>query len=183
MTALIRRILAWLRKTAPQSAPEPSPVSVPSPEPKDAPAAPAVQPLGHDEDIAARTLWGEARGEPVAGQLAVAHVLWNRARIASEWKARGRRHPLFGDGTLAGVCLAPWQFSCWNANDPNRPKMEALTAKQLEPFIAIVRRARHEPDPTKGSTHYHTKAVSPAWSRGLTPAAVIGAHMFFNNVP
>lgn len=152
----------------------------------DTPPLPKERPdtaLGYGEEVAARTIWGEARGEPEAGRLAVAHVIWNRARIASARKAAGKRHPLFGDGTLEGVCLQPWQFSCWNANDPNRAKMEALTREQLAPFVAVVRRARVEPDPTKGSTHYHTAAVAPPWSKGLTPAVVIGAHRFFNNVP
>ena len=39
------------------------------------------------------------------------------------------------------------------------------------------------PDPVKGATHYHTKGVVPAWSKGLTPIREIGYHLFFNNVP
>lgn len=37
-------------------------------------------------------------------------------------------------------------------------------------------------DPTSGATHYHTRAVSPPWSRGRRPAAEIGRHLFYNDV-
>src|SRR5215468_10322728 len=75
-------------------------------------------------DTVARTVWAEARGEGVAGMTAVACVIMNRARIASQYKQdHGRPHPLFGDGTLASCCTHPWQFSCWNENDPNRQKL------------------------------------------------------------
>lgn len=145
---------------------------------------PEIPPLDHHIDMAARTVWGEARGESEAGQLAVAHVIWNRARIASDWKARGRRHPLYGPGHVEGVVKAPWQFSCWNENDPNRPKMLALSREALLPFKAIVRRAHAAAeDPTHGATHYHTRSISPPWARGLTPCAEIGHHLFYNNVP
>ena len=38
------------------------------------------------------------------------------------------------------------------------------------------------PDPTGGATHYHTKGVAPDWSRGKMPSAVIGDHLFFNDI-
>ena len=66
----------------------------------------------NDIDTLARTLYGEARGESHTGKIAVANVVMNRVALAS-------KHPHFGDGTAAGACKAPWQFSCWNAADPN----------------------------------------------------------------
>src|SRR5512134_3045692 len=62
-----------------------------------------------DLSVMARTVYGEARGEPHEGRLAVAHVILNRAR-AGGW---------FGAG-VSEVCL---QFSCWNPGDPNRPRL------------------------------------------------------------
>ena len=38
-------------------------------------------------DVLARTIWGEARGEPLRGQEAVAHVVLNRRNVA---RSRGR---------------------------------------------------------------------------------------------
>lgn len=61
----------------------------------------------HDVVTLARTLWGEARGEPIEGQVAVAWVIRNRAdgaRFAGQLLGR--------EGAVAHVCLTLWQFSC-----------------------------------------------------------------------
>jgi len=34
---------------------------------------------------------------------------------------------------------------------------------------------------TNGATHYHTTAVSPAWSRTYTRTARIGVHLFYRH--
>lgn len=147
------------------------------------PEAAALTVTARDLDIAAGTVWGEARGKPPTDDIAVAHVIVNRARLAAAYVARkGRPHPLFGDGTLAGACLAPWQFSCWNANDPNRAKMAALSDVTLAPFKALVQRALIEPDPTRGATHYHADYVSPAWAAGKEPTVTLGPHLFYNDI-
>ena len=64
-----------------------------------------------DRDILARTLWGEARGEGAAGQIAVAWTIRNRV-------FDGKTNSWWGEG-YAGVCQKPYQFSCWNKTDPN----------------------------------------------------------------
>jgi hypothetical protein len=64
-----------------------------------------------DRDILARTIFGEARGEGVAGQIAVAWTIRNRVND-------GKDKSWWGEG-YAGVCQKPYQFSCWNKNDPN----------------------------------------------------------------
>jgi N-acetylmuramoyl-L-alanine amidase len=130
--------------------------------------------LERDIDVTARTLYGETRGQPLEGIVAVANVVMNRAR-------RGA----YG-ATPAEVCLRPWQFSCWNARDPNRAIIERV---QPGTFVfdvcrlvasLVIRGLLH--DPTGGATHYHTKGVAPDWSRGKTPSAVIGDHLFFTDI-
>ena len=74
--------------------------------------------MNRDTDILARTIYGEARGESISGQEAIASVILNRVAFA---KRRGR---YWWGNTIAGVCLAPWQFSCWNENDLNRKIIE-----------------------------------------------------------
>ena len=56
-----------------------------------------------DRDILARTLWGEARGEGTAGQVAVAWTIRNRVFDGKEksWTDRA-----------AGAASA-WQFQDW----------------------------------------------------------------------
>jgi len=57
-------------------------------------------------DILTLTIYGEARGEPIEGQVAVGNVIANRKKNNKA-------------STYAEICLAPDQFSCWNENDPN----------------------------------------------------------------
>lgn len=150
-----------------------------------------MTPSAGDLVIAAQTLWGEARGETFEGKVAVAHVLLNRQTQAAALKQRtGKTHPLFGDGTLAAVCLVPLQFSCRNPGDPNKDKLEALslpdslTDRSFRDCLSALLQAvdGRAGDPTLGSLHYHTLGVAPAWSHGKVPVAQIGQHVFFNDI-
>lgn len=127
------------------------------------------------EQIAARTLWQEARGEPEEGQRAVAHVLVNRLR-SGRWGT-----------SLAGVCLARKQFSGWNDNDPNR--LPSCLLADNDPALIkfggfLADALTGEPDPTHGATHYYatSMATPPAWAIGQTPSAEIGNHRFFRGI-
>lgn len=130
----------------------------------------------HDIDVAARTVWGEARGEAWAGKVAIAWVLKNRTQ-----DSRKR----YG-GSLADVCQKPYQFSAWNADDPNRPKMLAVTDADamFRDCLAAVAWAIDgaAPDPTHGAMHYQVTGTNAPWSVGRTPVVTIGAHQFFCNV-
>jgi len=123
--------------------------------------------------VLARTIYGEARGEGEVGMTAVANVVVNRV-AAGGW---------FGDGIIA-VCQKPWQFSAWNANDPNRDKIENMQPGDNSVFdlaldIAALAVAGELGDITGGATHYHTRAINPSWSSSLTVAGVIGNHIFY----
>lgn len=135
---------------------------------------------GREIDVLARTIYGEARGEPVRGKEAVAAVVLNRAR-----RARLRGGYWWGDG-IEGVCLKPWQFSCWNDVDPNREKLDRVDAANsvFKTCLRVARRAVGGvlKDPTEGATHYHAIGIEPPWARGRTPAANIGRHLFYNDV-
>lgn len=126
-------------------------------------------------EILARTIYGEARGEPFEGKIAVGHVILNRVKKGGWW----------GD-SIARVCLKDKQFSCWNQADPNwRVLVEIDDRDRLfreckAAAYGVV--GRTFTDETKGATHYHTKTVSPTWSEGREPCVVIGNHKFFNNV-
>lgn len=140
------------------------------------------QPAARDAavDILARTLYGEARGEPVRGKEAVAAVVLNRVRRARE------RGGYWWGGTVPEVCLKNWQFSCWNRDDPNREKILAVAADNRN-FAACLRIARRAiagvlGDPTDGATHYHADGSAPLWAAGRQPSAVIGRHSFYNDV-
>jgi len=142
----------------------------------------------YDIDIVARTLDGEARGEGKQGMTAVACVIVNRAVIADTYvQAHGEDHPLFGDGSLASVCQAPLQFSCWNEHDPNLAIIKAVTV--ADPIFAqamdIATLAENDEldDITDNATHYYAKgSPMPNWAVSKTPCKIIGEHLFFNNI-
>ena len=124
--------------------------------------------------VCAKTVFGEARGESAAGQRAVAHVIRNR-RAAQ---------PKYGVG-WAGVCLRPWQFSCWNENDPNLAKLQKADVErsaELRACLISFLEALDEEDFTHGSLHYHTVGVSPRWAMGKSPILQLSVHLFYNNV-
>lgn len=136
-----------------------------------------------DIDTAARTLWGECRGEPKAGQVAVAWVIRNRAE----------RRRFAGDtagqpGAVDRVCKAKWQFSCWW--DDQAPRLRALSAAQAEPYARIVREVLEDAvaDPTNGGDHYHTIAKPgyadvwpPNWAPTMKEVARFGGHVFYDS--
>lgn len=135
----------------------------------------------------ALTLWGEARGEGVAGMAAVAAVIVNRMLASARLIERGRRAAWWGGPDAVSVCRAPWQFSCWNLGDANRAKLDALApdAAVLLPARTIADAALDGRlgDPTFGADHYHTRAVRPAWARGRRPVIAIGRHQFYTLGP
>ena len=124
-----------------------------------------------DLQVAGKTIYGEARGEPLRGQQAVAWVIRNRAA----W-----RPPSWWGHDIQGVCLKPWQFSCWNQNSPEYAAMHAI-GPQFDPFIEVARSVFSDEveDPTKGSTMYQVIGTGAKWSKGLPIAAIIGRHEFY----
>lgn len=133
------------------------------------------------------TIYGEARGEPVEGQIAVASVIRNRV---------GRRW----GGSLRAVCLAANQFSCWNpAANANHALLINMASEALgdfherttAPLDAKARQIKFLAqgimngdllDNTHGADHYLTKNLlqsvdAPTWAMGK-PARFLGAHAF-----
>lgn len=130
-----------------------------------------------EADTLARTMWGEARGEGSAGMHAVAAVVMNRVAVA---RARGT---YWWGNSVIQVCQKPYQFSCWNKDDPNFRRVVAvdLSDRHFAAALDMARRAvaGHLPDPTHGSTHYHADSIMPAWAKGEEARAVIGRHIFY----
>lgn len=128
-----------------------------------------------DQQVLARTLWAEARGQGPDGMLAVACVIRNRARNPGWW----------GGPSLRSVCLKPLQFSCWNASDPQFKLIRADAIRSLAfdtaMGIAAAVMADAVADITHGADHYCTAAVAPktSWAKSRTPVAKIGAHWFY----
>ena len=129
-------------------------------------------------DVLARTIYGEARSEPAPGMEAVACVVLNRVKIA---------HKMGGywwGSTIIQVCQKPYQFSCWNKNDPNRETIENATEDDIH-FATCLRIARRAVigalrDTTNGATHYYADYIDePYWAKDQKPVTKIGRHIFY----
>ena len=130
--------------------------------------------------IAARTVYGEGRGEPKSGQRAIAWVLKNR------WTSN--KGQFRKDTTLAATCLRWCQFSAWLPGDVNQNLMQEvdLNDKQFRRcMIAVLEVLDADCDTlTMGSTHYHDRRmeVFPAWTKGKKHEVAIGHHYFYKGI-
>lgn len=73
-----------------------------------------------ESQILALTIIGEARGEPIEGQVAVGMVIRNR------FYSQTKKYLTYHD-----VVLERYQFSCWNGDDPNRKVLEELAERMI----------------------------------------------------
>ncbi|MFZ2620210.1 MAG: cell wall hydrolase [Alphaproteobacteria bacterium] len=125
-------------------------------------------------DCMARNIYHEARGEPLAGQLAVAYVV--KARMADKrWR-----------GDVCKVVFQKAQFS-WTlqkhlrtADTRSWQQAEAVAEAALGQSWGMMRvyyilqQLRIE-----GANHYHRDDIAPKWRKRMTPLATIGRHIFY----
>lgn len=115
----------------------------------------------------ALAVWREARGESPLGQLLVAQTIENRVTDA--------RWP----DTYVGVMTQPWQFSAFNAGDPNALLFPAETDAAWPGCVAVAQAVLDAPKPFTLSNHYHTTGVAPKWKDDTKIVAREGAHVFY----
>ncbi len=126
-----------------------------------------------EEDQIVRTVWGEANGQPLAGQQAVAHVIKTRAKASGQ--------------STQDVIFAPHQFEPWNTArrsqleglDPTSPEYQRILQQVVRPVMT-----GQAQDPTGGATHFLNPALVksrgdeiPGWASGNR--TTIGAHDFY----
>lgn len=145
---------------------------------------PVITAIGdpEQEKCLATMIYGEARGEPEIGQVAVAYTAMNRAVNRS----------------VCDVVLAPKQYSIFNDNPALKaaalslhiePKHKNITDKNAWPLAVKVARdvlRKSVPDPTKGATHYLAPVAMeslgyeyPEWSKEYKLVATIHGHQFY----
>lgn len=141
----------------------------------------------------ALTIYGEARGEPVEGKIAVGCVVRNRVA-----------HPKRFAFTYRDVCLQRAAFSCWWTFGGR--ENYALIRRLAETWIAGGTQDLSGPDlatlhecvyiaegivggqlrdRTGGANHYYApaamrpKGAVPEWARHRDPVARVNGHRFF----
>ena len=146
--------------------------------------APTIEPDRSTECLALN-MYHEARGQGIAGELAVTAVVLNRVNdkrypdtvcevveegpTRASWKDPKVRYP------IKNTCLFSW-FCDGKSDMPRNKKIynrmyglaDAILSNDL-PFIDI----------TGGATHYHADYVSPAWAKTKTKTVEIQDHIFY----
>jgi spore germination cell wall hydrolase CwlJ-like protein len=127
-----------------------------------------------DLQCLAENVYFEARGEPLAGQYAVAEVTLNRTRAANfphtvcgvvhemRWDPNRRRNVADFSWTELGA-MSPEDDVAW------KRAMDVATAEYDDLRDPVV----------PGALFYHSTSVRPGWARSRTAIVTIGNHVFY----
>ncbi|MCR9149937.1 MAG: cell wall hydrolase [Rhodobacteraceae bacterium] len=132
----------------------------------------AAQPVPQGDaqfECLAKALYFEARGEPVAGQVAVAEVVLNRVDSP--------RYPSTVCKVVNQARLGSCQFSFMCDG-----KAETVDDRKAWNRAAKIARVMIDGAPrrlTGGATHFHADFVEPFWARKFAKTAEIGGHLFY----
>lgn len=120
----------------------------------------------------ALNIYFEARSEPIAGKIAVGHVVMNRVadtrypdKVCEVVKQGGEKP--------RNKC----QFSWFCDGRSDRPVNVAAWKESLA--LARVVFWGYSQDPTQGALWYHADYVRPYWRRALERGPKIGRHVFY----
>lgn len=123
-------------------------------------------PLDEQTNCLATAIYFESRGESLEGQLAVAHVVMNRA-------ASGRYPP-----TWCEVVKQPYQFSFVRHGEFPQADTNSEAWKKAE-AVAELAAANVVPSISPDVLWYHANYVAPSWRHNLQEVRQIGAHIFY----
>lgn len=135
-----------------------------------------------DLDTLFRTVWAEARGDGLEGETAVAWAIRNRAERAYAGSLLGQA------GAVEHVCKARLQFSCWNSDDPNLPKLLALKPEDAPELFDLCQDVLDGivEDPTKSADSYYAPrgmpgGLAPYWAASMKFCGQIGTQLFYDS--
>ena len=105
------------------------------------------------------TMFHEARGEPISGQVAVGYVLYRRAD--------------FDQKNICSETFKRNQFE-WTQKTKVVPPYDTL-----KPFIELSRKIIKQEirDSSKGASYFHHIKLDNQW--GMKPRAIINNHIFY----
>lgn len=119
----------------------------------------------------ATAIYFEARGEPLAGQYAVAEVIMNRQQddrfpdtvcaVVTEERVRGK---------------CQFSFVC----DGDKPIREPEAFVRAATVAAIT--LTGDTSYAGGALYFHTRNVSPSWARSMDVTTAIGSHVFLSDM-
>lgn len=105
------------------------------------------------------TIFNEARGEPLAGQVAVGYVLYRRSE--------------FDPKNVCRETYKPNQFE-WT-----QKKLAVPSYSQLKPYVILSQKimSMRLKDTSRGATHFHNVSLSNQWN--MKPRTIINNHVFY----
>lgn len=122
--------------------------------------------LSDEMECLAGAVYFEARGEPLAGQLAVAQVVINRSE--------DRRFP----SSYCGVVFQRSQFSF--VKNGSMPKIKrGSDAWERAKAISRIAHEGQWDSTVQDSLYFHAKYVKPKWSYRKAKRATINTHIFY----
>ena len=128
----------------------------------------------------AQNIYHEARGETIAGQVAVAWVTLNRMEsnrfpnticdVVYQARTDSNGNP------LRHQCQFSWY--CDGRSDRIRNQREWEDV-QLITDVVLLDWARAKDSPVSNATFYHADYVEPYWASAFTEVAVVDSHIFY----
>lgn len=131
-----------------------------------------IETVGNDGQLTeqmrclAGAVYFESRGEPLAGQLAVAQVVINRTQDA-RWPA-----------SYCGVVYQRAQFSFVRGGQMPRINTASTAWTRARAVARIAHEGLWESE-AADAVYFHASYVRPRWSRSRTPLAQIDTHIFY----
>lgn len=136
----------------------------------------------HERLCLAQAVYFEARGEPEAGQWAIARVVLNR--VAHDNYPGQVCDVVFQGASQRGHCQ--FSFACDGRSDVggngNRIVRESWVKANLIAEEAYRRYLQDQPSVGElpaSTLFFHARRVSPGWATAYQPVARIGAHVFY----
>ena len=119
-------------------------------------------------ELMSRLLWGEARGEGLAGKVMVAATVMNRLALSKQgiiWWGRDLKTIMTHPGQFDGLSARPDQTYFENPYN----------------FLLLADLAVDGLLKQTDATHFHAAHVSPYWmySKSMKRVAVVGGHIFY----
>lgn len=114
----------------------------------------------------AGAIYFESRGEPLAGQLAVAQVIINRADSSSF------------PSSYCGVVYQRSQFSFVKGGRMPSIRTNSAAWRKAKAIAKIAHEGQWESE-AADSLYFHAKYVRPSWSRKKVARATINTHIFY----
>jgi spore germination cell wall hydrolase CwlJ-like protein len=127
---------------------------------------PADAPLSRDLECLAQAIYFEARGERLAGQLAVGEVIVNRTTSG--------RYP----SDYCSVVTQPGQFSFVRHGRIPSPDETSLAWSNARALAQIAHQDLWQ-SPCGEALYFHARYVRPGWARTKVQLATIDSHIFY----